>query len=191
MRNHIERLILSLFVMAMVGCEGMPEEPLEAAEQALMAADSVEAPVYAAEAYQEARQALAAARTEIAAQNERFAVSRDYTRAVELLRRATDAAERAAQEAPERKTVLQTETETLLLETGDEGRQAQVLLKRMRIRDREERRQWEGKLAEANQLVMEASTAQASGDVAVAHEKITRALTIVQSVARALEEKMK
>lgn len=109
----------ALFVGALsltAACAQAPQEAIDAANQALEAARTAEAPDYAPEKWQTAQDALNSAMTEIQAQNEKFALFRSYSEASQLLENATQAANTAGTEAASAREAAKVRAETLLQE---------------------------------------------------------------------------
>ncbi len=89
--------VLTLVLVALVGCAAEPQKQLTNAQEAVENARQAEADLYAAAEYQAAVESLGAARDAISAQEEEFVFIRSYAQAEELLTQAEKQA-RASQE---------------------------------------------------------------------------------------------
>ncbi len=89
--------VLTLVLVALVGCAAEPQKQLTKAQEAVENARQAEADLYAAAEYQAAVESLGAARDAISAQEEEFVFIRSYAQAEELLTQAEKQA-RASQE---------------------------------------------------------------------------------------------
>jgi hypothetical protein len=115
------RFILILLLVAGFGlsaCSTPPDQELEAAQGALLAADEAEADIYLAEQFSAAEDSLAAARTEIDTQSQASALGRSYTRARALLAYVTETAGTLQTLAPEAIETTRIEADSLIAEAG-------------------------------------------------------------------------
>lgn len=154
------------------GCASAPTQQLEAAQQALQAADSAEADVYVSDLYRAAQDSLAAAQVEIEAQNARFALTRNYERAERLLQFVAETARQAMEQVAQKKEEMRVEADTLLAEARRALEQTNELLKRAPrgkegavalVSIREDASSVEGQINEA-------AAALQSGDIFRAHQ---------------------
>lgn len=104
----------------LIGCTGVPQEDLDAAQAALMAADSAEADVYVMDLYEAATDSFALAQQEIEAKN--------YTHAESLLQYVTATATEAQNQVVTRKEEMRINNQDLILQAEQAVAQVQQLL---------------------------------------------------------------
>ena len=107
-------MVLPLALLLIAGCSSAPDTEEAAATQAMAAAESVKAAVYAPDAWQMAEDTLQAARAEKAAQDGRFALFRSYGDAKAKFESVAGLAAQAKSEAESKREIVRQETETLL-----------------------------------------------------------------------------
>jgi uncharacterized lipoprotein YajG len=117
MKKMFKWMVFPLALLVIAGCSSAPEMEETAATQAMAAAESVKAAVYAPDAWQTAEDTLQAARTEKAAQDGRFTLFRNYGDAKALFESVAGLAATAKMEAESQREIVKQETETLLTQT--------------------------------------------------------------------------
>lgn len=105
---------VALTTTLFVGCAKPPQEHLDAAQAALLAAETEEADLYVADLYEAALDSFTAAQVEIEAQHAASRFSRNYDHAASLLVYATQTATEAQNQVETRKEELRTANDTLI-----------------------------------------------------------------------------
>lgn len=127
-KGLLAALAVGSFLVALGGCATAPQEDIDAAQQALEAARTSEANLYAPEALQQAEDAWTSAMTEVEAQNAKFALFRSYDRAKELMTTAKNEADEAVAEAATGKEAARQEAENLIRDTTTAIEEAKAAL---------------------------------------------------------------
>lgn len=96
----------------LAGCAKAPDAELAAARAAVQAARDAEADKYMPNNFQNVEKALAAAQEEVAKQESALFLSRNYTKAKQLLRNTTDLATQITAEAPAAKAQMREQVES-------------------------------------------------------------------------------
>lgn len=114
--------LIGAFVLTvtLVGCTAVPQEDLDAAQAALMAADSAEADVYVLDLYEAATDSFALAQQEIEAKN--------YAHAESLLQYVTATATEAQNQVIARKEEMRLNNQDLILQAEQAVAQVQQLM---------------------------------------------------------------
>jgi len=99
MRRMKIMMVVVACIIALAGCSSPPRQELADAEQALRAAESAGAEMFAREAFRTASETLRAAKDEVSGQNTKSRLKRDYDKAKELATGAKAKADAAAEEA--------------------------------------------------------------------------------------------
>jgi len=102
--------------LATVACAKPPQPQVDAANAALSKAAAAEATEYAPESFRAAQDARAKLDAELKTQEGKFALMRSYEEAAKLAAAATEAGEKAANEAAQRKQAAQTEASTSVVD---------------------------------------------------------------------------
>lgn len=165
--------------LTLVGCSTMPQEDLDAAQAALMAADSAEADVYVMDLYEAASDSFAVAQQEIVAKN--------YTHAQALLQYVTATATEAQNQVVDRKEEMRINNEQLILQAEQAVAQAQMLVSQTPQTGVVAPVSFEENATRASTDLEAAKTAQANSDYAQAYEMAQSAL----DKANALIEEIK
>jgi len=100
--------------LGLAGCASAPTEEVNATRAAVEAIQNDDVTTYAPEGLQAAQDSLNKALAEIQAQDAKFALSRDYKAASEMLKSATDAAEKAKNDAQANKAQAKADAEALI-----------------------------------------------------------------------------
>jgi len=106
--------LLLLGLVVVTGCAQVPTEEIAAADEAMNAASSSEAELYAPDSWAAAEDARAQLDAEIEAQEQSFAISRSYDRARTLAADVKAAAEQAAADAGTMKEKVRVEVSGLI-----------------------------------------------------------------------------
>jgi hypothetical protein len=178
-------LLLAFFLS---GCAEMPQQALDNARAALATADSAEADRYVPELYQAAQDSFAVAQTEMETQNNMMALSRNYVRTRKLLEATTAAATQAANAVPARKEQMQEETTRRLTDlprTITRLNQRITQAARQRAR-REAANAARETMQGTDQLLANARTALADGDIATAYNLTQQVQDKIQEAERQL-----
>lgn len=107
-------LVLPLLVALIAGCSKPPEMQIAAADQAMQAAQAVQASKYAAADWQMANDTLQAAKAEKAAQDSRFALFRSYGKSQAMFEKAAALMNTASTNAKAEMERVRKETEDML-----------------------------------------------------------------------------
>ncbi|HPW54565.1 MAG: hypothetical protein KA072_08720 [Thermoanaerobaculaceae bacterium] len=94
-RNLFVGVMLLVVAVVAVGCAKPPQQEIDAAKAALVAAEQAEAPKYATGEWDRAQTAMNAVNAELEAQQAKFALFRSFTKAKQLIAEATNAANAA------------------------------------------------------------------------------------------------
>jgi type IV secretory pathway VirB10-like protein len=116
MFRHSRVFVVAAATLATVACAKPPNPRSDAAKAAVSKASAAEASEYAPEAFSAARDAHAKLDAELKAQEGKFAVTHSYDEATKLATAATEAGEKAASEAAQRKQAAQTEASTAVVD---------------------------------------------------------------------------
>jgi len=182
-------MLVILLTLTVAGCASRPDAELTAASDALEAARSAEANLYAESEFTASAQAIEAARQEIAAQGESFALTRDYSRALELIAEAETQATTAASAAAINReqtirevqalieeTATSIETTRLALEDAPSGKDSQADLAALRA----DMESLSADLDQARELFD-------SGDYVGARNSLTETRTDVNAIAQQVQ----
>ena len=191
MKKHtVLPLITGLALTATIyGCAQPPQDQLDAAQNALVAADESEADVYVADLYVAAEDSFEAAQLEIEAQNAASSFSRDYDRAENLLAYVQQTATEAQAQVESRKETMRTMNEEMFLQAEQAiARTQELMTQAPRGKD--------GAVAlvaiqqdagTATQLLADARAAHESGSYAQAHDLAKSALDQANALIAELE----
>ncbi len=106
--------LLPGFALFLAGCGSAPADEINTTKAALTAAQSEEVRAYAPESLKAAEDELNKALAEVQAQDGRFFFARDYRRASEMLKVASDLAEKAKADAQVNRTRMKVDAEAAL-----------------------------------------------------------------------------
>lgn len=109
-------LLVFLTLLFIAGCAQAPIQDIEAAKAAVEAAREANADSYAADEFKAAQDALTSALAEVEAQNSKFPLTRNYDKAVQALKAAKEAADKAKANAGLNKEKAKKEAEALIAE---------------------------------------------------------------------------
>ncbi|HEX9654003.1 MAG TPA: DUF4398 domain-containing protein [bacterium] len=191
MRVRMLLLLVTVFFMALViGCAKAPQQEIDAAKAALDAAKTGEADRYAADEFNAAQDSLDAAMAEIDQQNAKFALTRNYGKAAQLLKSATDAANAAAVAVAANKEQVKTEATDLVGQAQTAVSDAKALLAKA-PKGKEGKAALEAIQADLSAVetsLGEASTALTNGDFLTARDKAKAALDKANSLKDELQQ---
>ncbi len=188
------KMLLPLLVVCLlallIGCAKAPQQEIDAAKAAVDAAKAGEADRYAADQFNAAQDSLDAAMAEVDQQNAKFALTRNYDKASQLLKSATESANAAAAAVAANKEQVKTEATDLIAQAQTAVSDAQALMKRA-PRGKEGRAALEAIAADLSAVetsVAEANAALTGGDFLTARDKSKAALDKANSLKDELQQ---
>lgn len=191
MRSKMLLPLLAMCLLALaVGCAKVPQQEMDAAKAAIEAAKTAEADRYAADQFNAAQDSLDAAMAEVDQQNAKFALTRNYDKAAQLLKSATDAANAAAAAVAANKEQVKTEATDLLAQAQTAVSDAKALMAKA-PKGKEGKAALEAISADLSAVetsVGEASTALTNGDFLTARDKAKAVLDKANSLKDELQQ---
>jgi len=194
MKRRILTLLAVLCILGLGACASRPDADIAAANESLGAARVAEAESYAPDEYAKASDSLKEAQAEISVQEDKFALTRSYDKAVEILSRAKQEAQQAAEAASANREKVKAEVEstqarisTLLSETRDmldsapKGKGTKADLEALAA----DLAAAEGSLGAASQSVSDGKFLQARDELEAVSAKITSIRTEIENAVAA------
>lgn len=170
-----------LFILS--GCTKPPDEELAAAKAAIKDAKSAEADKYMPNNFKNLKKALASAEAEIALQNSNFFLSRNYSKAKQLLRNTTDLAKQVTADAPKAKADMIAQVENGLTTAKKLAKETRVDIKKApRSKGKKVIAQMKKDLKIAENELSKASTEFSSGNILGAWKNLTKAQQLLKKI---------
>ena len=188
----MSKAILMMTILAALllsGCQKAPTEQLSAAQKALEGARAAEADKYAVDELSQAQKSFDDASAEVTAQSNKFFLTRNYSKADQLLKAAQDRAQAAQTVAPDNKEKVKREVESLTTETDTAIKTAKAaLLKAPRGKDtRAELESMKADLDATTTALAEARDMYTKGDYVGAKASLTRGKQKAEEVSGEVE----
>ncbi len=165
------------------GCAKAPDQELAAAKAAIKAAQDVEADKYMPNNFQNIQNALSSAEAEIELQNSVFVLSRNYGKAKQLLKNATDLATQITAEAPGAKTDMIAQVEEGLTSAQEMAKETRVDIKKApRSKGKQVLAQMRTDLDAAEIALAQAAEEFAAGNILDARKKLADAQKLLKRI---------
>ena len=192
-KNEMRKIAFGLLVLVfavMVGCAKPPQADIDAAKQAIEAAQAAGAADYAQDSLRAAEDTMSQLDAELKAQEEKFALFRNYKKSIEIAGQAKAAGEKAAADAKTRKEEVKQEATTLIADAKTALTAAEDMLKKA-PRGKGTQQDIEalkGDLAAAGSSITEAESALTAERFLDAKAKAEAAKSQIASVTTAVEQ---
>lgn len=171
--------ILGLFS----GCAKAPDQELAAATLAIKAAQDAEADKYMPNNFQNIQKALSSAEAEIELQNSTFVLSRNYGKAKQLLKNATDLATQLTAEAPGAKVDMKAQVEEGLASAQEMAKETRVdIRKAPRSKGKQVLAQMAADLDAADSALAQAAADFAAGNIPDARKKLADSQKLLKKI---------
>jgi hypothetical protein len=163
------------------GCAKAPDQEIAAAKAAFTAATNAEADKYMANNFANLQSAMEKADGEVANQNRKSALSRNYKRALVLLKNVTDLAGQISAEAPAAKEEMRRQVEQSLTLTQTKIKETRAELKKSsRSRDKKEIAKLMADLDQADTALLEATADFKAGIILEAQKKLSDSQRLIK-----------
>lgn len=172
------------------GCAKAPDAELAAAQNAVKAAQAVEADKYMSRNFQNVQKALQMAEAEIANQKKAFFMTRKYKRVTEMLEKTTTLANEITAEAPKIKAEMVAQVkENLGLVKGMLAETANDIKKAPRTFNKDVIAELKGYLSSADSAAVMAADKFKAGDVLGASEHLSEVQGLMKRITDTLKPK--
>jgi DNA repair exonuclease SbcCD ATPase subunit len=168
-------------LLMLVSCSRLPEDKVQTVTDSFHKLEDMKAKDYAPEAFKKAEDAYADAMEEIELQDEKFVLTRSYSKANDLLAKASEAVEQAKAKTEDGREEMQQEVATVLEDTKVNVKSAEDQLDKLKTKSAEITRIRDS-FEETSGALKEAEQAFDSGDFLNAQSKANDAKALSEEV---------